>query len=134
LPQAPGADGTGACRQIEEARCQRAPGCSISLEPPFHTSGGDVDACIRFYDVACSHGLAVGEPGAAAVNACVAAIRSGPCTVVQTPQSDLACAWLASPTTTAAATPDAASAEDAAAGADVGVDASTATSPDATTD
>jgi hypothetical protein len=105
-----GADGTGACRQVEEARCRRAPGCSINLEPPFHTSGSDVDACIRFYDIACLHGLSVAEPPAASVNACVAAIQTGACAVVQNPASDPFCAWLApAPAPAEASTPDAAS-------------------------
>jgi hypothetical protein len=91
-----GADGVGACRQIEEARCRRAPMCNVSLEPPYHTSGGDVDACIRFYDIACLHGLDVAEPSSTAVGQCVAAIVGSPfCTVVTNPASDPSCAWLA---------------------------------------
>lgn len=86
--------GVDACRQIESARCRQAPACGISLEPPYHTSGGDVDGCIRFYDTACLHGLAVGNPGGAAVNACVAAIDSGDCDIVRVPQSATPCAWL----------------------------------------
>jgi hypothetical protein len=93
-----GAVGVGACRQIEEARCRRAPSCpAISLEPPFHTSGGDVDACIRFYDVACLHGLIGSAPSAASVNACVAAIDVGTCDVVVAPETNAACAWLEPP-------------------------------------
>ncbi|MCL2450274.1 MAG: hypothetical protein FWD17_15110 [Polyangiaceae bacterium] len=91
-----GAGGVGACRQIEEARCRRAPSCGISLEPPVHTSGDDVDACIRFYDIACLHGLDVREPSGSTVNACVARIQSSSsdCAIVTNPASDPACAWL----------------------------------------
>ena len=46
------ATGVTACNSIESARCQRATGCGISLEPPYTTDGNDVDACIRFYRVA----------------------------------------------------------------------------------
>jgi hypothetical protein len=103
-----GTDGTDACKQIEEARCRRAPACSIPLATPVHTSGTDVDACIRYYDIACLHGLSVAEPSGATVNACVSAIQSGACTVVQNPASDPACAWLAAPAPAPvdAATPD----------------------------
>jgi hypothetical protein len=108
-----GADGVGSCRQIEEARCRRAPSCSISLEPPYHTSGGDVDACIRFYDIACLHGLDVAEPSNATVDLCVSAIETSPlCTIVSNPASDPRCGWLA-PAVTPVVTVDA-STEDAA--------------------
>jgi hypothetical protein len=100
--------GTGAidvagCRSIEEARCEQAPACGIPIEPPYFTSGTDVDACIRFYDTACLHGLAAGDPGAAAINACVASIKSDTmkkdgCAVVKQPQTDqAACGWLVPP-------------------------------------
>jgi hypothetical protein len=87
--------GVDACKQIESARCRQAPACGISLEPPFHTAGGDVDGCIRAYQTACLHGLAVGNPGSSAVNACVAAIEAGDCNVVRVPQTSPQCAWLA---------------------------------------
>jgi hypothetical protein len=109
--------GTGAvnvdgCRQIEEARCRQGPACGIPLEPPYFTSETDVDACIRFYDDACLHGLAASDPGAAAVNACVAAIQSDTakkdgCGIVKSPQTAVACAWLVPPASTV---PDAADA------------------------
>jgi hypothetical protein len=86
--------GVDACKQIEDARCHQAPACGISLEPPYHTSGGDIDGCVRFYQTACLHGLAVGNPGSSAVNACVAAINGGDCNVVREPQIAAACAWL----------------------------------------
>jgi hypothetical protein len=89
---ATGADGVDACKQIEEARCKLAPACGIALQPPYSTAGTDVDACIRYYDIACLHGLEVGNPGTTAVNACVAAITD--CATVVAPQDNPACAWL----------------------------------------
>jgi hypothetical protein len=86
--------GVQTCRQIEQARCEQAPACGIPLEPPFHTSGSDVDACIRFYDDACLHGLSVSDPGPIETNQCVLAIRNHGCSVVVHPESDPACAWL----------------------------------------
>ena len=106
--------GVDACRQIEEARCKQAPACGILIEPPHFTSGSTVDACIRYYDDACLHGLAVGDPGPTDVNACVAAIngdsmKKDGCSIVSEPQTDTAaCGWLvppASSTSDAAATP-----------------------------
>ena len=120
-----GANSPDSCRQIEEARCTQAPMCNIPLEPPYSTSGTDVDACIRFYDTACLHGLDVPNPGPMMVNQCVNAIKTHACAVVATPQSDPACFWLlppASVTTDAAA--DATDATDAASegGADAAED------------
>ncbi|HXX67310.1 MAG TPA: hypothetical protein VEK07_09020 [Polyangiaceae bacterium] len=108
-----GAVGVNECRSIEEARCRQAPACGISLEPPYDTSGSAVDACIRYYQVACLHGLAVPDPGQASVNACVAAINSGDCSLVQAPVTG-ACAWLApsSSSSSAVVTDAAADSED----------------------
>jgi hypothetical protein len=94
--------GIDVCKQIEEARCRRAGACGVVLEPPYSTTGGPVDACIRYYDVACLHGLANGyDPGAAPVRACIAAIGDDPCTngkdLVAHPENDPACAWLVPP-------------------------------------
>jgi hypothetical protein len=105
-----GTDAVGiqACRQIQEARCRQAPACNIPLEPPYRTSGSDVDACIRFYNDACLHGLAsASDPGPIAVNACVAAINRAPttdggCLIVTTPQTADACSWLTPPAAPAA--------------------------------
>jgi hypothetical protein len=102
-----GASSPDSCRQIEEARCRRALACNIRLEPPYSTSGSDVDACIRYYDVACLHGLDVSNQGPTAVSQCVRAIETHDCAVVTTPQNDPACAWLIPPA--AATTSDAAS-------------------------
>ena len=115
--------GVDACKQIEDARCHAAPACGVRLEPPYSTSGTDVEACIRFYDVACLHGLAIGsDPGPAAIRACVSAIHDHPCVargpnLVQSPQSDPACAWLIPPallTIPEASAPDATAADAAA--------------------
>jgi hypothetical protein len=89
-----GAVDVSGCRAVEEARCRQAPACGIALEPPYHSSGTSVDACIRYYEVACLHGLGVPDPGTGAINACAAAISAGDCTLVQSPETG-ACAWLA---------------------------------------
>jgi hypothetical protein len=99
--------GVGACKQVEEARCRRAPACGVNLEPPYSTTGGDVAACIRFYDVACLHGLAVADPGQDAVNACVASIESSPCAGLPLFETGSACAWLTKVTGVEAGTSDA---------------------------
>jgi len=94
--------GVQACRQVQEAQCRAAPACGVTLEPPYHTNGSAVDECIRFYDIACLHGLANNtDPGPIAVDACVAAIRGaaatggGDCSVVVNPSTTPACAWMA---------------------------------------
>jgi hypothetical protein len=82
--------GVDACRQIEEARCRRAPvccgvypQCGIDLTSPLH-SDDDVTACIRFYDDACQHGLVnTQDPGSVAVKQCVAAINAADCTTLE---------------------------------------------------
>ena len=86
--------GVDSCKEIEEARCRRAPGCMVSLTDPPHRDP-DVDACIRFYDIACLHGLEVpNDPGAVVVQACVNAIENNGCPTVLNPETDPACAWL----------------------------------------
>jgi hypothetical protein len=111
-----GTDATGVsiCRQIEEARCGRAPTCNISITPPYTTSGSSVDACIRFYDIACLHGLA-NDNGPVNVDGCLAAIKKS-CSAVRAPESDPACIWLVPPMTAA---PDASSAPSEAGDAEV---------------
>ncbi|HZU81456.1 MAG TPA: hypothetical protein VE987_00995 [Polyangiaceae bacterium] len=105
--------GVDACRQIEATRCAQAPACNISLQPPYFTSGSSVEACVRFYDDACLHGLASSPPGQSAVDACTKAIQNDGCAVVAHPETDPACAWLvptgaAADASGGAATPDAA--------------------------
>ncbi len=102
LAVACGTDAVGieTCRQIESARCRQAPNCpNISLAQPLHPGPGtrDVDACVRFYNDACQHGLEVGDPGAPVVKLCVDAINRGDCKIVEKPESDPACAWLIPP-------------------------------------
>ena len=110
--------GVGECKQIEEARCRAAAKCpEIPLGNVVHASGTDVDACIRFYDVACLHGLVSGsDPGPAAVSACVAAISDHPCAkgepnLVASPEKDPACSWLVPPASAPAADASEAAAE-----------------------
>jgi hypothetical protein len=82
-----------ACRTIEEARCERAQACGISLATPVH-DGNNVDFCIRFYDDQCLHGLVTQQvPGTTAVNACVADINKS-CTYVINPQASTNCSFL----------------------------------------
>jgi hypothetical protein len=95
-----GATGVDACKAIEQARCRQVPNCpNVQVTPPlYYTSGSDVDACIRYYETACGHGLVIGsDPGTAKVNACVAAIGAGSCDVVAAPETDPNCSWLAPP-------------------------------------
>ncbi len=113
--------GLETCRQVEEARCRQAPNCpAFDLGQPVHrdTPKTNVDACIRYYNDACLHGLATNtDPGAPATKACVDAINTGDCNIVQTPQDTPACAWLKPP-----ATPVADAAEAATTAAEAGTD------------
>jgi hypothetical protein len=109
--------GVDACKSIEEARCRQVPNCpNVQVSPPvYYTSGSATDACIRYYDVACAHGLAVGvDPGTSAVNACVSAIENDGCDVVAAPETDPACAWLEPPDSGAGDARDASDAAEAA--------------------
>lgn len=115
--------GVSECKQIEEARCRAAAKCpDIPLGDIYHASGTDVDACIRFYDIACLHGLEVNDPGATVVNQCVLAIQAtdggASCSIVEQPWTTKACSWLAPSNipeaSTPEAAPDAADASDAA--------------------
>jgi hypothetical protein len=95
-----GASGVDACKSIEEARCRQVPNCpNVQISPPlYYNSGSDVDACIRYYDTACGHGVVIGsDPGTSQVNACVAAINSGSCDIVAAPETAPDCAWLEPP-------------------------------------
>jgi hypothetical protein len=94
------ATGVGACKSIEEARCRQVTSCpNVTVSPPiWFTSGTAVDACIRFYDTQCFHGLEIGtDPGSSNVDACVSAIEHHGCGVVAAPQTDPSCAWLVPP-------------------------------------
>ena len=126
-----GSDATGIdeCRQIENARCAAAPNCpAINLNvPPYATSS--VDGCKAYYQDACLHGLEVGDPGAPAIAACIAAINATPtnCVTVQFPFTNSACSWL-TPAPTTDASDDVADAFTDVDGADA------ADAADATTD
>jgi len=114
--------GVDTCKQIETARCQAAPACNnVSITPPDYTSGTDVAACTRYYDVACLDGLQVSAPTSAEVTACIASINTS-CAYVSTPQDSPACAWLST-------TPDAGNEVDATDAADA-TDATEASSVD----
>jgi hypothetical protein len=114
-----GTDATGveACRQIEEARCKKAPGCGVNMNVPPHkgSASQDIDACVRFYRDACLHGMSVADPGGPATQSCVDAITNGDCPTVLHPESNAACVFLIPPNTPA---PDAAADAPADAAAD----------------
>lgn len=87
--------GVDACKSIEDARCQRAPDCDIDVSDPAHRTGTDISSCIRYYDTACLHGVdTTTAPSQTEVNACVAAVNNGACSVVSAPETDPACSWL----------------------------------------
>ena len=91
------AEGVESCRTLESARCDRAPGCGLSLDKPAHERAPDEDvaACKRFYRDACLHGLvSQTDPGAIEVEACRVAIQDGGCDVVAVPALDPACFFL----------------------------------------
>jgi hypothetical protein len=93
--------GVDACKSIEEARCNQVPNCpNVEVSPPlWYTTGTATEACIRYYDTACLHGLSVGvNPASSDVSLCVTAINNDGCNVVAEPQTDPACAWLVPPT------------------------------------
>jgi hypothetical protein len=100
------ATGVGACKQIEEARCNRAyshcqgnDASDIDLSPPYFASGNSEQACVRYYDTACLNGLEVGSYTQTEVNNCVNAINQGTCALVLAPWNDSRCAWLTPPNT-----------------------------------
>jgi hypothetical protein len=92
--------GVDACKSIEEARCNQIPNCpNVTISPPlWYTTGTAAEACVRYYDTACLHGLSIGtNPASGDVTQCVNAINSS-CATVAEPQTDPACAWLIPPT------------------------------------
>jgi hypothetical protein len=89
----------GVCKTIEAARCQQVPNCpNVQVSPPlYYTSGSAVDACIRYYDTACLHGLSnATTPSSIEVSECVTAIQAS-CDIVAAPQASPACSWLIPP-------------------------------------
>jgi hypothetical protein len=106
------------CTTLESARCHRAHGCDIDVTDPVHRSGTDVSSCIRYYEIACLHGLATSaSPSSTQVNSCLTAINEAACSVVIAPETDSRCAWLV-PSATDAGTDADADAETDAADAD----------------
>jgi hypothetical protein len=83
--------GSDSCRKIEQARCRKAPAC-----PDLHVqAGAGVEECVQFARDRCLHGLAVTDPGPAAVDACVSAIEAAStCDVIAAPETLPACAFL----------------------------------------
>jgi len=83
--------GVDACRSIEQARCQKAPSCpALGI-----TTSQGVEECAQFARDRCLHGIAVADPGAAALDACVKAIAADTnCSVVASPETAPACAFL----------------------------------------
>ncbi|HEX7667228.1 MAG TPA: hypothetical protein VF407_22005 [Polyangiaceae bacterium] len=111
--------GVETCRKIETARCQRAPGCGVSLDTPPHVSK-NVDGCIDYYHDECLHGLTVADPGTQSADLCVKAITEKDCDYVLHPEDAPECAWLAPAGSDAGADADdgATATEDAATDAD----------------
>jgi hypothetical protein len=101
-----GTDAVGVddCNTIEDALCRQAAAIPCPEDDLPH-SGDGVAACIRFYSVACLHGLVTTlAPMKGEVTACVDAINALPldttsCTIINLPESapDGACAWLIAP-------------------------------------
>jgi len=114
--------GVDVCNQIESARCTRIgtlamngtacsnpdSGVPIDLLAPYAAAGSspteNVAACIRFYSIACLHGLATTTPpsntGTDSVQTCLNAINDGSCALVLDPTGEAgggACQWLVPP-------------------------------------
>jgi hypothetical protein len=93
-----GAVGVDACLQIERARCGWVVACNIPL--PVRRNDSDasspVDDCNRYYEDQCLHGLSTTyDPDKGQVGACVDAINAATdCTIVNSPESADACAFL----------------------------------------
>jgi hypothetical protein len=118
------AQGVQTCKDIEEARCNAAASCpSVQITPPYSNNGSDVAACIRYYDVACLHGLAVSDPGSSThyVTDCIKAISAkGACAVVANPELSPLCSWLIPPNTPVPEGGEAGDGADAGDGNDLG--------------
>src|SRR5690349_9335228 len=76
---------TDGCRNIEQARCRKAAAC-----PDLGIRGSTgVEECVQYARDRCLHGLAVADPGAPAIDACVKAIENtSSCEVVAAPEID----------------------------------------------
>jgi len=105
------ANGTEACRKIEQARCRKAAAACPELGLLGSTG---VEECVQYARDRCFHGLGVADPGHPAVDACVSAIeQAATCDIVATPEIAPACAFLVPVPGPVDAGPDA-SADDAA--------------------
>jgi hypothetical protein len=96
-----GVVGVDACKQIEHARCYWIEQCysdasNYGLPTRRSDSTSPVDDCFRYYDDACEHGLVTNVPPTSdQVNLCVDAINTATdCTIVQSPETADACAFL----------------------------------------
>jgi hypothetical protein len=102
--------GVDTCDQIEAARCMQAvnlnctPDSSnggINLAAPPHPDSNSVTPCVRYYSIACLHGLDIpGPPDASQVNSCLRTINdaalweAAACSVIAYPQAYPGCEWL----------------------------------------
>jgi hypothetical protein len=86
--------GVDACREIEQARCRRAPSC-----PELGIPADQVTACIEFTRDQCLHGLATNDPGAPVVDKCASAIENPAtsCALVASPQDIAECSFIVPP-------------------------------------
>ena len=94
------AAGVDACKSIEEARCNQLPELPQRAGLAAHLvhDGTAVEACVRYYDTACGHGLSIGDRSRNGRGERVRE-RDQPdgCGVVAAPETDPACAWLVPP-------------------------------------
>jgi hypothetical protein len=94
---------TEACRRIEQARCRKAAAC-----PELGLQGEvGVEECTQFARDRCLHGLAVEDPGPAAVDRCVSAIEQD-CAAAGAPETSPECSFLRATPPTEDGGPDAA--------------------------
>ncbi len=92
-------DGYGieACRTIEAERCRWVVQCGIDVGVRRNNESSPVDDCIRYYDVACMHGMQylTQDPSDTQTNTCATAIHNATsCDIVTAPENAAACAWL----------------------------------------
>jgi hypothetical protein len=90
--------GVESCRTIEAERCRWVVQCNIGVGVRRDDDSSPVDDCIRYYDVACMHGmqfLTSSDPTDTQTQACASAIHNATsCDIVIAPETAPACAWL----------------------------------------
>ena len=88
------AQGSDACRRIEQARCRRAASC-----PELGLASDQIQACVEYSRDQCLHGLMVPDPGPVVVDRCVRAIEqsSTACELVVAPETIPECVFLLPP-------------------------------------